>query len=913
MMNLPCKFALITIFLLTASSIGFAQISVDNSIFTYTEKESPQANLTGKQPIIIYFKRYDDSEGTTVVRVGRRNIEGGPISCYEQRLLIRVIQANGSVIEINTTNFEKIQDINYCFKSRNPLHLYPLFDKYILISYINASNTSDKTTYMNVGMVIDWSGKIISEINFGPSYLQPGTNEWIRNEILVNNIDPQKGFLRLSLVTGTFNANWSQFEHTGDGVFNLLKNDTIDMSSDSLSSSYTAIATLNGGYAIAFVNSTKAIYTNSSVIPSYSGIYAIFLTNNQTKTPPKIVLHESPDRLGFYENIYCSVDYVFIGHSCIVPVERNQTYTTNILNISVTTITSAIATTTMPVVTTVTNQSNITTTNTTRFAIRIRFLSSERTPNLTEHVYYFNYTIYNEENTLLYNASNIVANRFSQYDILKNNTMLIALNESSTSWRLLSINLPRLFDESDYGNFLVNSAIPKQNDIIPLNSSNILITFNQSTTLTNIANGNLYIYQVTSPGNSNLRQKINSRTCDPSQCYNINDTTINLKVLTCTFNNPGGKYYIQMDNNFVMATGFNEPLLGISPNKWTFQLASDSSSPKYAGNINGKLRLTTNGTQYFKTLKKSQFFDDLKVRLSNIIPIEHGRLDSTELIQIDVSFTESDRFLISLSIKGTTVKDLDTLIRNKMSTGISIDPYTKHLDETYGFQRQLFNLVLALSIVHFLKAEFNAWFGQHGRFASIIAILSTTNIDMLYILDCDIGSFDSDIFRAPFSENAIKAIFYGGCVSIFLTDIPQFVIQVIYLTYSVEVEITPLLALIASGLSTLSFIATKIYGIKFDYIGEKLKRKPPMYNNIEEGKAQINRDEEERHKKDEEEINKNKDAEKFYKGDEEGIIKNDDGEGIDKNNDKEIDKDKGDEEIDNNEDGEGTKMAKERR
>ncbi|CAG8793737.1 15374_t:CDS:2, partial [Racocetra persica] len=424
----------------------FAQISVDNSTFTYTEKESPQVNLTGKQPIIISFRRYDDSEGTTVLRVGRRNIED-PVLCYEQRLLIRVIQANGNVIEINPDNFENIQYINYCVnKNSNPIHLYPLFDKYILITYVNASNTSDKTTYTDVGMVIDWSGKFISEINFGPSYLHPRTNKWIRSEKLVNNIDAQKGFLRLSGVTGTFNANWSQFEHTGNGVFNLLKNDTIYMSPENiLSYTYTVIATLNGGYTIVFANST-VIYTNSSVISSHSGIYAIFLTNNQTKTPPKIVLHESPNQLGFSDSIYCSVDYVSIGHSCIIPVDMYQNYTTEILNVSITTITSAIAMTTMPVVTTVTNRSNITTTNKTSAAIRIRFLSSgavrtfnqtlimynesfdtralsfggyiviAKTPSSIEHVFYFNYAIYNEEDTLLYNVSKTIAvNRSAQY------------------------------------------------------------------------------------------------------------------------------------------------------------------------------------------------------------------------------------------------------------------------------------------------------------------------------------------------------------------------------------------------------------------------------------------------------------------------------------------------------------------
>ncbi|CAG8488629.1 6242_t:CDS:2 [Scutellospora calospora] len=44
-------------------------------------------------------------------------------------------------------------------------------------------------------------------------------------------------------------------------------------------------------------------------------------------------------------------------------------------------------------------------------------------------------------------------------------------------------------------------------------------------------------------------------------------------VLSCTFNDPGGKYYIQIDSNFVKRTENNVSILGINPNVWTFQTA----------------------------------------------------------------------------------------------------------------------------------------------------------------------------------------------------------------------------------------------------------------------------------------------------------------------------------------------------
>ncbi|CAG8751991.1 26252_t:CDS:1, partial [Racocetra persica] len=139
----------------------FTQYSIKYSNITYTETSAP-SNLTGAQPRIIDLGHYGDKSGVAVIRVARENYIVGTKRCLEQRLLLRVIQEDGSVIPINFDNIEEIQDINFCYVyGKNPIQIYPLFDQYILVTYTHATNTSDPTTFVDRGVVLDWSGNNI--------------------------------------------------------------------------------------------------------------------------------------------------------------------------------------------------------------------------------------------------------------------------------------------------------------------------------------------------------------------------------------------------------------------------------------------------------------------------------------------------------------------------------------------------------------------------------------------------------------------------------------------------------------------------------------------------------------------------------------------------------------------------------
>ncbi|RIA99850.1 hypothetical protein C2G38_2257008 [Gigaspora rosea] len=104
-------------------------------------------------------------------------------------------------------------------------------------------------------MVFHWNGTIISKLEFGPSYLSPGTN-WYPNEFIVNNITPKNGFLRLSAVNGneTDYFKWNQYRYNDDETYSLLQSDTVCSLQNPTSFQVIVFATLDGGYALIYDN-----------------------------------------------------------------------------------------------------------------------------------------------------------------------------------------------------------------------------------------------------------------------------------------------------------------------------------------------------------------------------------------------------------------------------------------------------------------------------------------------------------------------------------------------------------------------------------------------------------------------------------------------------------------------------------
>ncbi|CAG8464467.1 9392_t:CDS:2, partial [Dentiscutata heterogama] len=603
------------------------RVKLGSNIFDHDPVNGYIVNIKRKfyNTRVLDIKHYQD--GTAVLRISRDNYYiGSTARCLEQKLMLRIIQTNGSVIPLELDYIDEIQDINYCYvNAKSPISIYPLFDQYILVTYIHATNTSDNATFMDRGIVVDWFGKNFCQLDFGPSYLFPDTNIWSPNDYITVNIEPRKGFLRLSTVRGTNNFEWVQYNYTGGGYFSLSQSNTVE-NLNFANLQVSVLPTLSYGYVIIYTNTTHRTLLENG------GLYAIFLNYSQKRTSQPFVLHEKSTQNIIFTKLTCSIDYINVSYVCVLTIEQKDLVPVNgTNNTSTITNTSYIKMSFFSTGPWLKSDLifNLTLTSFRTLPVGGYVLISRNTVfssavNFTIHLY----DEYDKPSTWEFLQQPIISNLVSSYDILPNNTMLVAQNETTTDWKLLNINLPHLgpFNDSGYGNLHVNLTHPSINSSdLALNSDVIYIIYQEPVSL---SDGNLTIIRLTE---------------------------------IITFNYPGGRYCIQIDNNFVKNANFGEPMLGIQQNIWTFETANNESS------------------------EQNQESND-------IIPTEVGRLGPIERNQFDP--TDLTKILISFSIIGTNrsakmtaneiAKDLDQLIKNKAYTAISIGLTTKYLDETYG-------------------------------------------------------------------------------------------------------------------------------------------------------------------------------------------------------------------------------------
>ncbi|CAG8761994.1 14722_t:CDS:10, partial [Gigaspora margarita] len=634
----------------------------------------------------------------------------------------------------------------------------------------------------------------IDKIEFGPSYLLPDTNIWIPNDYLTVNIDPQKGFLHLSMVRGTNNFKWTQYEYKGNGLFTLLQNDTVE-NLDFTNFQVSILPTLNYGYAIIYTNTTNRNMTDP--LSKSGGLYVILLNYNQTTTSQPFVLYEKSTQNIVFTRLACSIDYAIISYVCVLIIEQEDPASINgANNTSTTAITSCIKIRFLSTGSRLKLDSifNLTLTSLKTlppggFALISQQTALNSTVNFTIHLY----DEYSKPSTWEFPQQPIISNLASSYDILPNNTMLIAQNETTTTWNILSIVLPNLgpFNDSGYGNLHVNSTYPPTGfNSLSLNSDMIYIIYKEPVSF---SDGNLTIYQIINQNNV-LRQRIGSKTC---QCT-ISGTVVKINISSYTFNVPNGQYYIQIDDNFVK-TEYGEPMPGIQPKIWTFETVNRISdqNQKSIGDFSGIIRLTTEGTQYFQELSdldKDYFIFQLINELTYMIPTEKERLSSNRHRQFDPA--DSMKILISLSISENkssnqlTTADitnyLDQLIKNKAISIISMGHTTIYLDEIYGFGLSIFIMYFAafvefyvdltlLMIVWMPNEDFVRWFLKNKRITTLIVLLSIIHVDILKMLKSRLGGLEH--FNAPLPNNSSKIIFWGSYFSLFLTEVPQFVIQ----------------------------------------------------------------------------------------------------------------------------------------
>ncbi|CAG8572251.1 7568_t:CDS:10 [Diversispora eburnea] len=825
----------ITIFFLTSLVSGLG-------IFTHNE-----TNPFETEPWIWNYVKYLD--GTVVIRI--INLDPNKTQVIGEAwtrpvLSLRIIHSNGTVSEIDKDL--EIPEFNWHITTSpngdtlDRVNIYALQKGYLLITYFNAY---DINTYEEGGRIINWNGTLYDKVNFPKTSIENGT--W-NPSVIVTNVDPKK-------------------------------------------EAYV-VPNVDGGYSIIMGNYTDSSnFGNNNPLEIRAAVYALTKRYDDKQFSAPKMLYQLPLDNITISRIAAGISSTGIGQVCILTIRQNNVDYYVKLNF----LSSGSITEIVPLNITVPElPKNVTTGWTIEsipyggYVYYCRFLNEDNRTNV--YGYYFNEI---ENNFMEWDFPE--PSVFNVLIILPNNTMLISQLEDLNAWSFNTTDIPKFTDkDNDYSNFQVKSSNPSINANIPTSTdmSNITITYYEPVER---SYGNISIYQIDKNGNNIIRQFVNgvNSFCSISD----NGLTVTVKVIKSTFSNPNSQFYVKVDNDFVRSKAYRESLKGIY-NIWKFNTSSNKET--FADKVYGVLRLTKEGTEYYENLNptgKNKFFTDLRLELSEIIPINNiKRLSSNGKSQVD---TVSHQTLISLNIESSSeersvasiVDDLNDMIVYKNMTSIGLKPTTKYLDGDYGFKpnQNLWDkykwkflgviLILAILVVLFLIAQkmeskgrniavlqlgliifdfvmdvlfvskngkvikelyipsvlfvtipiginaiwafyiisdenksknFLNWFTQHEKAASIFTILSSADIETLRILYSNLAGFK--FFQAPISTKGKNRIFWASCITIFIEDIPQVIIQLVYhfsvVTYD---DIIPILALASSCLNLLTNFIGRLF------------------------------------------------------------------------------------------------------
>ncbi|CAG8491843.1 9198_t:CDS:2, partial [Acaulospora colombiana] len=167
-----------------------------------------------------------------------------------------------------------------------------------------------------------------------------------------------------------------------------------------------------------------------------------------------------------------------------------------------------------------------------------------------------------------------------------------------------------------------------------------------------------------------------------------------------------------------------------------------------------------------------------------------GTADSQALFSFEV-LPASDSAEPSVS---SVTNDLNILIKNKWITAVSQNNYSLMLDETYGFRET--------------ELPWETYKLQLIAAGAILAIL------ILIFVQVQIKYYDVaklEILNAPFSLKAEYLIFWSTISILFIEDIPQLTIQILYLTLAIEYDIVSLLTLASCIITILQTMLMALY------------------------------------------------------------------------------------------------------
>jgi len=105
--------------------------------------------------------------------------------------------------------------------------------------------------------------------------------------------------------------------------------------------------------------------------------------------------------------------------------------------------------------------------------------------------------------------------------------------------------------------------------------------------------------------------------------------------------------------------------------------------------------------------------------------------------------------------------------------------------------------------------NFQIWFQKYTKPAAIFTTISTSDVEAIYFLSSSFGGLE--FLKAPFSDDAKWKIFWCSFINLFIKDIPQLVIQVIYFKSIIQYNIIPFLSLVSSLILIFINLIGRVY------------------------------------------------------------------------------------------------------
>ncbi|PKK72882.1 hypothetical protein RhiirC2_848078 [Rhizophagus irregularis] len=429
-------------------------------------------------PRIWDSKAYDD--GTMVIRIIRKNATTSINNylCFYEVLSLRIINLDGTVVEKNLKL--NIQSFNYCvfqMVSGGEWGEWMKFLKYflnkknqILITYYNATDFKDPSTYVEWGMVMDFDGNISSRSSIGKPFIDNNLQLAIPNYQIVLNINREKGFMRYVRNNKTNHMDWKQFRIEHDGAITELTSGGLVLYGEV--GVFVGIHTVNEGYAFIFSNSTL----NATNPLSPRGQVSILpIGYNQNPSPSLLIYQTTTPNLNF-TFLFCDIAFFEVGH----PSESFYIKINFLSSGSVLSFQSQANSLILPNVNP--NPNLVWAVNSLTFG---GYLLTNIVPTGPDQHIIYGFLIDGYNSVLVpWEFHNPVPLGIKGvYQILRNNTLLVSQLETEYYyWRFQVIDLPKFNGNKDKGyfnfnNFNVESTDPAINSTISPDIQNVKINF----------------------------------------------------------------------------------------------------------------------------------------------------------------------------------------------------------------------------------------------------------------------------------------------------------------------------------------------------------------------------------------------------------------------------------------------------